>query len=413
MGAPLGSYYRVGRDYRPLQAVLAEDRYGFSGLIFDAASQVRQAELLKAAEGRLESVLDTRALELSTIGGIQNENVRALPWAGDQLPHNPALLSGPFGDHLVNLIADAVASNPYSAVQAPCHLLSGGADDPWLDIDLTLTRGLRRALDARGLQNVPIYYPLILRGTVLGSPATRTALAMKLGGSPIDAIWLRVHPFGATNAGPLALRRYIEAAQDLHTVGLPLVAERVGTVGVALMAFGAVGGIESGITLGERFDVGALVNKPKQTGGGFAPAPRVYLAPIGAFVSREQARTLLARPGLRSALGCRDTSCCRRGPVDTQLDPRRHFILQRDREVNALSRRPETVRAGTYLEEFLRPATDLALRAARQDSSLDVIRQRLEGWRRTLGAINQQGPARSFAIVPEGKRVDARLRRNA
>lgn len=412
MGAPLGSYYRVGRDYRPLQALLAEDRYGFSGLVFDAAAQERQAELLKAADGKLETVLDTRALELSTIGGIQSENVRTLPWAGDHLPHDRALLCGHFGDHMVNLIADAVASNGYSAVQAPCHLLSG-SDDPWLDIDLALTRGLRRALDARGLQEVAIYYPLILRTTVFGLPAARTALAVHLGGSPIDAIWLRVHPFGATSAGPLALRRYIEAAQDLHRVGLPLVAERVGTVGVALMAFGAVGGIESGITLGERFDVGTLVNKPKQTGRGFAPPPRVYLASLGAFVSREQARTLLARRGLRSALGCRDTSCCRRGPVDTQLDPRRHFILQRDREVNALSRRPEPVRASTYLEEFLRPATDLALRAARHDPSLDVIRQRLEGWRRTLGAINQQGPARSFAIVPEGKRMDSRLRRNA
>ena len=33
------------------------------------------------------------------------------------------------------------------------------------------------------------------------------------------------------------------------------VAERVGTVGLALMAFGAVGGVESGVTLGERFNV--------------------------------------------------------------------------------------------------------------------------------------------------------------
>ena len=74
----------------------------------------------------------------------------------------------------------------------------------------------------------------------------------------IDAVWLRIHPFGTTAAGPIALRGYIEACRDLHRVGVPLVAERSGTIGVALMAFGAVGGIESGITLGERFDARTL-----------------------------------------------------------------------------------------------------------------------------------------------------------
>lgn len=66
VSAPLGSYYRIGRDYRPLQALIAEDRFDFTGLIFDAFAYARQAELLKAADGKLETILDTRALELST-----------------------------------------------------------------------------------------------------------------------------------------------------------------------------------------------------------------------------------------------------------------------------------------------------------------------------------------------------------
>ncbi len=412
VGDPLGSYYKVGRDYRPLQALIAEDRHAFSGLVFDAALRDRQHDLLKTAGGKVETVLDTRALELATDGGIANARVRSLPWAGTQLPHDRNMLVGPLGDAFVESVADVVLDDGYSAVLAPTHLVES-ADDPWLDVDVALTRRLRVALDVRGLRYVPIYYPLATRAPVFYSQAARTAIAVKLRGGPVDALWLRVHPFGTSSAGPLALRRYIEAARDLHGLGLPLVAEHVGAVGVALLAFGAVGGIESGITLGDRFNVGSLVKAPKPGAKGFTPAPRVYMASIGTLTSRAQADALFSKPALRRALACRDTTCCRRGHIDTALDPRRHFIIRRDGEVTAVSRRPEPVRASVYLEDFLRPATDIALRAVRVDPSLEKTRQRLEGWRTTLGALNQEGAAHTFAITPTGARLDASMRRNA
>lgn len=194
------------------------------------------------------------------------------------------------------------------------------------------------------------------------------------------------------SAGPLVLRNYIEAARDLQRLGLPIVGEHTGTAGVALLAFGAVGGIESGITFGERFDANPWFKEPKPSDNPFAPPPRVYLPTLGVFASRDQATALFAKPGMRSTFGCRDASCCARGPADTDRDPRRHFLLQRQREVNDISRRPEPVRASIYLEEFLRPATDLALRAAQVDATFKPACKRLEDWRLTLGATNQDGP---------------------
>lgn len=409
---PLGSYFRVGRDYKPIQALLAEDRVGFSGLVFDAWDHERQGELRRAAADRVETVLDTKALELSTLRGSQDRRLTDLPWAGEQTPHTPELLAGPWGTRLVELIADEVVRRGYCAVLAPTHFLRR-ASDAWLAVDVGLAKRLRVALDQRELGTVTIYFPLTIHSTAFSSAAARAQILEQLGSAPIDALWLRIHPFAAANAGPTALRRYIEGARDLHRLGLPIVGEHTGTAGVALLAFGAVGGIESGLTSGERFDVNPLLKPPKPNDKPFQMPPRVYLAPLGAFVPRAQANALFAQPGMRSLLGCRDTSCCARGPADTHRDPRRHFLLQREREVGEISRRPEPVRPSLYLEEFLRPATDFALRAARVDPKLERTRKRLEGWRLTLGAMNVDGPPATIAQAPQGNRTHPHLRRSA
>lgn len=409
---PLASYFRVGRDHKSLQALLAEERASFAGLVFEAWDHDRQGELRAAAAGHAETILDTKAFELSTVRGPLDERLAHLAWAGDDLPHTSQQLGGAFGQRLASRVADEVAEREYSAVLAPTHLLRR-VDDEWLSVDLVLARLLRTELDLRKLQHVTIYFPLTLHTKVFHSAAARAQIIGGLASAPIDAIWLRIHPFAAATAGPMALRRYIEGARDLQRLGLPIVGEHTGTAGVAMLAFGAIGGIESGITFGERFDANSLFREPKPSDKPFAPSPRVYLHTLGTFVSRDQARTLMEKPGMRSLFGCRDTSCCARGPADTQRDPRRHFLLQRQREVTEISRRPEPVRPSLYLEEFLRPATDLALRAVKVDRALERSRKRLDDWRLTLGAMNQDGPPASVALSPEGKRTQPHLQRTA
>ena len=410
VGAPLALYLRPGRnDHGVLLGLLAEGREDLSGIVFDPCLEGRQAELLtEVRRHHIEAVLDPRTIELATPGGVAQGRVTELPWAGQQQPHTTELLSGAAGEQLVEVLADYVVKHKFSAVLAPTHYLRS-ATDPWLEVDTRLVRRLRRVLDAAGLGEVPIYYPLALPTTVLHDTRQRTALAAALGGLPIDALWLRVHPFGSAS-GPLALRRYIEGCRALHALGLPLVAERTGTVGLALLAFGAVGGIEGGITFGERYDVGGLL-RPPANGTPFSPPPRVYLPQLGAFVTRGQAGELFEHRQMKTTFGCRDAGCCRRGVLDMTADPRRHFIIRRTSEVNFYSRPPEPVRAGLYLEEFLRPATDLALRAARVQPALEATRRRLEAWRHTLGAMHQAGPPQTFAVVPEGRCLDAAGRR--
>lgn len=405
----LGNYLRPGgRDHKVLLQMLVEGKRVGSGLIADPCLAERQRDLLGDAQRQsLETVLDPRTVDLSTVGGFARSGVSDLPWAAGA-PHTRADLTGHLGALAVRQLVAVVQNAGHSAVLAPAHYLSG-PEDRWLVVDAELTRTLRRELDSCGLAHVYIYYPLVVRATVLRDPGHRDRLVAALAGLPIDALWLRVHPFGTTTSGPLALRRYLEVCRALHVLGVPLVAEHSGIVGVALLAFGAVGGIESGITMTEGVNLDGYLNAPKPDAKPFVPPPRVYLHEIGAFLDRKKADTFFAVRGMKTAHGCQQGDCCPRGWRDMLLDPRRHFAGQRAREVAALSAVPETLRAGHYLENYLRPASDRALRAAEAEPTLTSARKRLESWRGTLSADLASHSSFSIGAPAAGKR----LRRSA
>lgn len=405
----LGNYLRPSsRDHKFLLQMLVEGKPVGTGLIADPCLVERQRELLGEARRQgVETVLDPRTVDLSTAGGFTRSGVSDLPWAGVS-PHAPADLAGKAGALAVHQLVSCVEAGGHSAVLAPTHYLDGPAD-LWVSVDTELTQELRRELDRRGLGHVLIYYPLVVRAKMLQDVGRRDQLIAALTGLPIDALWLRVHPFGTTTSGPLSLRRYLEACRALHALGVPLVAEHSGTIGVALMAFGAVGGIESGITTTEGVNLSGYLNPPKPDAKHFAPAPRVYLHEIGAFLDAKKASGFFAVRGMKTAHGCRGTDCCPRGWRDMQLEPRRHFAGRRSREVAALSAVPETLRAGHYLENFLRPASDRALSAADAEPSLTAARTRLESWRGTLGADLAHHSSFTSSVPAAGKR----LRRSA
>jgi hypothetical protein len=404
----LANYLRPARnDHRVLLQLLSENQLEAGGLVVDPVLVGRHSELLtEAGRHGLETVLDPRSIDLSTPAGFQLSGVAALPWAPLH-PHTPEELAGPAGLLLAEELAEFAVQHELSSVLAPTHIIED-LNDPWLDVDARLIRDLRRALDSRGRARTPIYYPLTVRSKMFADVKAREVLIERLGDIPTDGIWLRIHPFGTTSAGPLALRRYVEACQDLHELNVPLVAEHTGTVGVPLLAFGAVGGIESGLTLGERFDLSRYTRLDESNGKGFLPPPRVYLHSLGAFVSRDQATSFFGRRGMQSAHGCNDQRCCRHGWQDMVEDPRRHFVIRRNAEIAALSRVPPQLRANVYMNDFLRPASDAAVRAERAEPALASARKRLDSWRGALDVIADRHADRTVALAPTGERAAAR-----
>lgn len=399
---PLGLYFRARRnDHKVLLHLLAARQNALSGVVFDPSLDDRHKELRSAVrKHRLEAVFDPLVMELATPGGFTEKRMSEISWAGKAM-HTVAQLETSAGYRLVDAIAAHVIDHNFSAVIAPAHYVEGSTD-PWFSTDQKLTIRLRKTLDDAGRKDVLIYYPLAIHTHTLADSGQRRAFKQFLPTLPVDAIWLRVHPFGS-NSGPYSVRAYIEACQDFQKLGVPLIGERTGTVGVALLAFGAIGGIESGITFGERFGVTRLINR-QVNNQPFLPSPRVYISALGAFLSRKQAEKFFNNRQMKASFGCQVEGCCARGVMDMLADPRSHFLINRMREVFRFGQTPEALRPRIYMDEFLCPASDLAIRAARIEPAFETTRKKLDGWRVMFSSILQTQNL-AFDMAPKKRRL--------
>lgn len=179
---------------------------------------------------------------------------------------------------------------------------------------------------------------------------------------------------------------------------------------LALLGFGAAGAITTGVTTGDQFDFNRL-KRTRQEGDAAFAASRIYISELQAFLSRKRAGPLFEKRLAQSYYACKNDSCCKRGVQDMFADPRRHYLMTRLEEIARLSALPESMRPEGYLDQFLRPATDLLVKAANAEPTLQKTRSRLDSWRTSLGGILIEGRPLTFSPVPAGRRI--LLRRGA
>jgi hypothetical protein len=205
----------------------------------------------------------------------------------------------------------------------------------------------------------------------------RLAVLEQLRRAMVDGLWLNISSCGS-DSSPTAITRYGDAAADFQALGLPIVADHAGgLMGLSLLAFGAVGGLSHGVTLGERFDTASWHKVPEVGKQVFGAKMRVYLPTLDLMLPRLDVERFFEAGGgrARSAFGCRDTNCCRRGIDDMLQAPARHFLYQRTQQVAGLGQIPESIRPTEFLEEHLRPASDAALVAAKLSLPEDLAQK--------------------------------------
>jgi hypothetical protein len=403
---PLGLYLRAGRlDQKELQNFIAAGLTAFSGVVFEAKRVVQQKELLSLVlDRRLDAVLDPQTQPMATIGGYDN-SMDALPWSKKR-SHQEADFGTAFQRRqFADDIAQFVVKYAFTQVLAPTHLI-GGPEDPWLPIDIACTNALRSALERHGAGDVQLNYSLAMTYEVFRTPAKRHAVLAQLEGVQADCIWLNIDGWGSASS-PTAVTRYCDAALDFHTLGIPVVADHAGGLtGLSLLAFGAVGGLAHGVTLGERFDTSNWY-KPLR-GQPFGLRLRTYIPQLDLLLSREDAEKFFDYGGgkARTSFGCRDSQCCARGIPDMLHSPGRHFLHQRTRQVVGLAQVPESLRPSQFLEEQIRRASDLALMATKltlpEKLADKAAKQskRLNDMRIVLGPYSQERRGASFARHP-------------
>ena len=404
---PLGLYVRAGRiDQKDLQSFITSGDAAFTGVIFEAKRVEQQKELLTLVlERGLDAVLDPQTQAMATIGGYARGMDR-LPWS-EKRHHVFDDLASEFQQRkMADAIAQFVARYGFTQVLAPTHLIAG-PDDPWLIIDIALANALRLALDRHDAVDVQIHYSLGLTYEAFRTAPKRLAVLEQLRRASIDGLWLNISGCGS-DSSPTAITRYGDAAVDFHALGVPIVADHAGgLMGLSLLAFGAVGGLAHGVTLGERFNTSSWNKKPE--GKAFGASTRVYIDKLDLMLSRDDAEKFFEAGGgkARAAYGCRDTNCCHRGIDDMLQAPARHFLYQRTQQVAGLGQIPESLRPSQFLEEHLRRASDDVLLATKlplpTELALKATRQakRLNDLRTTLGPYaRERREATSFARHP-------------
>jgi hypothetical protein len=367
--APVAQFLRIGSSgHRRLEQFLAAGQLPYQRFVGDAGTFERQKDLINVLrqDGR-ELVLDTNVAELSVIGRYRGA-AQGAPWANpDGILTEAHLRAGANEFDLIGKIARFVVENGIKRVMAPAHFLSE-ATDPWFESDLAACKALRAVVDREGGRDVAVDYPLMMSNAALNDIAQRRAFVAALRSMPIDSVWLRVSGFGG-DATAAALRKYIAAARDFHQLDRPVIADCVGGLSaLAILAFGAAGGIAHGLAEKERFDATSWHKPPKppdpdRKRGGNAFS---FLLPgIDRLLKPAQAQILINASGGRRLLSCNDRRCCPHGFEDTMRDPKGHYLRQRAWQCEALSKVPEPRRAQDFLDNTLAAADRTARQAAK------------------------------------------------
>lgn len=413
---PNALYFRVGSDdYKDFLHLLASGTANCFGAVFDPTLVKSHEELRhQILNHRLDAILDPRTHQSATPGG-HSKALGKLPWGIVGRPHCPDDFQGTQGNQRLRALAEFTLKHGYTQLLAPTHIISS-ANDEWFEIDLQSTRELRNILDRVRGARIPLIYPLTLSYLAFRDADQRERIVQRLQDVPAAQLWLRIERFGSGSTAA-ATRNFLEGVEDFAELDIPIIADYVGGLtGLALVSFGAVGGLAHGVTLFERFESSHW--KKEVTGSGFRAHTRVYLPKLDLHLKNKEAKALFETTArAKAAFGCRDTNCCPRGITDMLKSPGAHFMYQRMEQLSELSRVPERIRPQHFLDQILRPVADDVLSAANSNwidegfkKRLSEQRKHLDSLLKVLGQHVRENRPHRHLILPETRVVrDARL----
>ena len=183
-----------------------------------------------------------------------------------------------------------------------------------------------------------------------------------LGDVPLDALYVQPLRLKPLYDSVEKLVRYVEFLLEACSLGVPVIAGRVGAFGLVMQALG-VPIFDSGLGDAESFDLAALNRRRKpreqRTGGGGGRRKRAYVERLKASVRPDSLDAILRERELRSRFGCQ-LECCRWAGWNGFLDRRRsHYLHVRLREVSDIAELPSgEMRLHRVHEDLIRARDD-------------------------------------------------------
>lgn len=394
-------FVRAGRiDNRLIEELVAPASAGvpfggrrvpLRGLVVDASTAVAQPALGEAAEAAGLPLLIDPLTHL-----LQDEQTVDSAWAALQFATHQARTPDEFADRKsLDVLIEQVLTfqlEQGATILVPPYFYAKDPNDVWFQVQLAANR---RTAEYLAKQRISVPVAPVFAGNLraFGSQRSWPAGIDAFLGS-LDGLNVRYVPLALSSSRAKQgdtedrLGAYLATVRHM-AASAPTVAWRQGQYGLAAVAAGALG-YQTGPGTDERCDLAAFARarRPKRKPGGKPQiTKRIYLGRFGRSVPVQVADALLSNGYLRGTLTCPDAACCPDGVSSMTSDWRQHAIRSRARELDELSRMPDTAWRMNHIARQAERAADAA-RAANEILAKDGIPARIpEGSFRALVTV--------------------------
>jgi serine/threonine-protein kinase len=309
----------------------------------------------------------------------------SLPWVRDSL--HPITLDdlrrGEDYHALSEQVLDFLEAKGAGMAVAP-YFHFGDTTSDWLPRNIRLISEMRSQLDQRR-SKLPLWAVISTDAEALCDEAAQQKILNMYTRVDVDGYWFLVN-FDEVSANPAQLYNYLQTLLLFRAKKVPVIAARVGSLGLCLMACG-VTGFSSGMTTFENFKFSYFTDRSQVSGG----VQRYYLEAILQLVTVGTAGGVLA--GMGDNFACPCPGCA--GSMSQRLSwasSRVHLLHTRERQVQQLMTIPAAARFD-YVQELVRRAHGLARNLDAQ--GYRVRYRHFETWLQVLHEAQQRGLVRA------------------
>lgn len=255
---------------------------------------------------------------------------------------------------------------------APFHF-SKTQTSEWIEVDLKLVSEARDYLASENREE-KLFAVVCTNIEDLTDEENRKLLINRYSRHPVDGYLFYIDPIHEQTSVPGQLYSYLSMLFDFKALGKPLIACRVGNLGLGIVSLG-IDAFTTGIASLSFFSERALLqDRPT----GYTMRIKYYVPALLSKLQVEAALDVLGS-GQYDALIC-DCPYCRNNTDEITLrrTAKQHFLYQRASEINAINNLDESERIHTFLEK-----TERALKltnAIRRKLSISIPNQHFRAW---------------------------------
>lgn len=246
-----------------------------------------------------------------------------------------------------------------SILVAPFHF-SRDMESSWMDVDIKLIEEAV-AYARQEAPGKPVYAGVCTNIEVLTDESARNYLLNRYSRGRAEGYLFYIDGIDERNNIPLQVRAFYETLKLFQRLGKPVIAGKVGTLGIALLAAG-IDGITNGIGSMTKFDESNL-KKPPDGGG----PPSYYIPQLMLTLPPNTAEDILST-STGSDFRC-DCPHCGGSFRNLKSSAKPHFVHIRNQEVHLLNSMPTDAQR----IQWLRKRLEIAIEGCKSISKIKTI----------------------------------------